>query len=458
MAKEEPIRRITLADGKTKRYRLVVDIGTDPITGKRRQYTGTFEKLKEAKNELARIRHERATGTFVQPDKTRTLGDELDAYLKGLRGKEAATLYSYEDALKPARVYMGERPLQELEKKDFDEFVDWMLTQGRSRSTSSRYGKGHGPRSVQLTLGRLQAALDIAVTEKRIAYNPVRLVERPAQVKPQHSLWSDAEEEQFFAHAASDRLVAVIELFARGLRPEELCGIRWADVDPAARTAHTGLHARTLAAGKPVEKRAKTQAGERVLPLDDDLIKMLEDWRLAQLAERREVGPAYEDGGYVLCDELGRPFTPSSLRRYMYALIRAAGVRQVTPYEAMRHAAGSRMSRAGVAPQVIAAWMGHTNPSFTADNYMHARPQDLAAARDALERKNREQGRDIGVLRPDDGARTSGPGETAPSGVRAAASDGRRVRSGARVAGHGRRPDRGGGRGVDRGAEGGHAR
>jgi integrase len=63
--------------------------------------------------------------------------------------------------------------------------------------------------------------------------------------------------------------------------------------------------------------------------------------------------------------------------------MKQAAVKRVTPYEAMRHAAGSRMARAGVAPQIIAAWMGHTNPSFTFDNYGHARPEDLAAARDA---------------------------------------------------------------------------
>jgi integrase len=396
VAKEEPIRRILLADGKTKRYRLVVDIGDDPVTGKRRQFTGTYTKLKDAKAELARIRHERNTGTFVRPDKERTLNDELDDYLAGLRGKEEATLASYRHAVKPARAFMGERRLQELEKKDFDEFVEWMSTQGRARSTSPRYGKGHGPRGVQLTLSRLQAALDIAVAEKRIAYNPVRLVERPKKVKPEHELWTDAEEERFFAHVAGDRLVAVIELFARGLRPEELCGIRWGDIDPAQRTAHTGLHVRTEVDGRPVEKRAKTKAGERVLPLDDALVRALEDWRLTQLAERRRALSAYRDGDYVLCDETGRPFQPNSLRRYMHRLMEAAGVRRVTPYEAMRHAAGSRMSRAGVAPQVIAAWMGHTNPSFTADNYMHARPQDLAAARDALERGKREQGRENG--------------------------------------------------------------
>lgn len=38
----------------------------------------------------------------------------------------------------------------------------------------------------------------------------------------------------------------------------------------------------------------------------------------------------------------------------------------------------------GVASQVIAAWMGRTNAAFSFENYAHARPEDLAAARDAL--------------------------------------------------------------------------
>ncbi len=51
-----------------------------------------------------------------------------------------------------------------------------------------------------------------------------------------------------------------------------------------------------------------------------------------------------------------------------------------------RYAAAGRTALAGVAPQVIAAWMGHTNAAFTFENYAHARPEDLVAARDALAR------------------------------------------------------------------------
>jgi integrase len=41
-----------------------------------------------------------------------------------------------------------------------------------------------------------------------------------------------------------------------------------------------------------------------------------------------------------------------------------------------------------VSPAIIAAWLGHADASFTMRTYVHARPEDLAAARDALARKS----------------------------------------------------------------------
>jgi integrase len=188
------------------------------------------------------------------------------------------------------------------------------------------------------------------------------------------------------ALAERDRLAAVLELFARGLRPEELCGIRWADIDLGGRTAQVGKHVRTMVEGKLIEKQAKTEAGIRTLPLDKDLRRGLKKWKAAQAAENLAAGEAYRDGDYVLADEVGGPWLPDKVRRYMYGLMRQAGVTRVTPYEAMRHAAGSRMARAGVPGHLIAAWLGHTDASFTYRNYVHARAEDLAEARDALSR------------------------------------------------------------------------
>jgi integrase len=79
-----------------------------------------------------------------------------------------------------------------------------------------------------------------------------------------------------------------------------------------------------------------------------------------------------------------RDVAPDKLRRVWYRLMRKAAVRKVKPYTASRHAAGSYLSHSGVSPDIIAAWLGHTDASFTMKTYVHARPEDLVTARDAL--------------------------------------------------------------------------
>jgi integrase len=64
--------------------------------------------------------------------------------------------------------------------------------------------------------------------------------------------------------------------------------------------------------------------------------------------------------------------------------MKQAGVPKRTPYTASRHAAGSYLARARVSPAVIAAWLGHADARFTMKTHVHARPEHLAAARDAL--------------------------------------------------------------------------
>ena len=164
-----------------------------------------------------------------------------------------------------------------------------------------------------------------------------------------------------------------------------MCGLRWRrDIDLSGAVLDVKM-VRTLVDGRPVEKKPKTAAGKRALPLDDVLAASLRQFRAVQAAEKLAAGPAYSDGGYVTCDELGRPLDPARLRRVWYRLMRQAEVPKVTPYTASRHAAASYLANvARVSPAVIAAWLGHTDASFTMKTYVHARPEDLASARDAL--------------------------------------------------------------------------
>ncbi|RKE21923.1 tyrosine-type recombinase/integrase [Streptomyces sp. TLI_171] len=392
---KDPIRKITHKDGSV-RYRLVVDIGVTP-EGKRKQLTRTFKTKKEAVAELSRIRHELKVGTFVAPN-TMTLDNLLDIWLKSAtRDVEEGTASNYVSAMVPVRAHSGAKELQSLTEEDIESLIDWMLTSGRRRG--GKPGTGLGVRSVRLSLGRLRAAMNLAVRRGLMTRNVAehvtisREAKKKAEAnKPPEVPWNENEVKAFIAAIQHDRLHGALMLTMIAERPAEVCGGRWEeDIDlvkgtVAVQNTRTIVYDRTLEKGsrnKVVEKETKTEAGTRVLPLPAPTIKALKSFRAIQAAEKLAAGPLYNDSGYVLVDELGNPLKTDKLRREAYRLMKVAGVRQVRLYLA-RHAVLSWMANNGVPDTVVSAWAGHTDLSFTKRVYVHPDPQSLKAGSEKL--------------------------------------------------------------------------
>lgn len=371
--------------GGKNRYRFVVDIGIDPITGKRKQVTRTFDLRREAQAELAKILNEIQTGDYARPTKV-TVEAYIDEWLRSAtRGRERATVRNYEDAMRPVRERLGARQLQKLTTTDVEDLVDWQLTSGRRRGGTP--GTGLSPRSVQLTLSRLKAALDAAVHRRLVPYNVAAPVKCPAQVQAIREPWVEDDIKGFLA-ALDERMRPIMMMSLIGLRPEEVCGLRWSDVDLDAGTLKV-TNVRTLVATdhglEVVEKGTKTTAGRRTLPLFEPLTSALRTLRVHQGAERLAAGPeAYEHTGYVLVDELGRPQRTDWLRRRFRKLSADAGLRRVRLYDA-RSAALTFLHREGVPLSVIAKWAGHADDGLTAlKHYIRMNIEDLQVPAEAF--------------------------------------------------------------------------
>jgi integrase len=270
MTVKEPIRKIKLRNG-TVRYRLVVDTGYDE-NGKRKQITRTYDKLKDARVELSRIRHETGLGTYVQPT-AETVNSYLDEYLKGAtRGRRASTARNYRDAFRPVRERLGDRPLQSLTKADIEDVIDWILTSGRKRG--GKPGTGLSARSARLTLGRLTAALEMATLEGKLVRNVAKLVKPPEHTPRERDTWTRVEVRKFLAAASRDRLHPAWRLSLYGLRRGEVLGLRWSDIDLKEKTL-TVSQARLLVEYKVRIEEPKSRNGRRTLPLDDELVDAL---------------------------------------------------------------------------------------------------------------------------------------------------------------------------------------
>ncbi|WP_158071115.1 hypothetical protein [Streptomyces sp. CB03234] len=72
-----------------------------------------------------------------------------------------------------------------------------------------------------------------------------------------------------------------------GLRPAEVCGIQWSDIDLGAATLSVA-NTRTLMGNRTVvEKDTKSMAGERVLPLPALVREALRAFRATQARQEK---------------------------------------------------------------------------------------------------------------------------------------------------------------------------
>jgi integrase len=365
------------ADG-SRRYRFTADVGKHP-DGRRRQQTFTFNRKKDAERELARIGHLRPRGEYVA--KWNGTVDQLcDEYERSATfGREANTAESYKNALKPARARLGHRRAVSVTRQDIENVRDWMMTEGRRRGGTP--GTGLGPRSVRLTIGRLSAAFEQAVDDGKLARNPCRKVRLPSLAK-RTERWSEDEAKAFLAVANADRLAAAWRLTMYGMRRGEVTGLRWEDVDLAARTLRVGP-TRVVINGHPLDKASpKSERGARVLPLDDKLAELLHSLRDLQDCEAIEAGPAYAASGHVVCDETGAAVNPEWYSDEFHRLRKRAGVREISLHDC-RRTANSLMAAAGVPGHIRASWCGH-RVEVNEASYTTARPEDLGAAGAAL--------------------------------------------------------------------------
>jgi integrase len=171
-------------------------------------------------------------------------------------------------------------------------------------------------------------------------------------------------------HVARRAIVAT--LVFGGLRIDELCGLRWRDVD--------------LATGRIRVGEAKTDAGLRLV----DMLPVLRD----ELSTWKARAPRSKANDYVFATEAaGRPSKDNLRSRVIQAAIKLANETLeadgfvplpdgLTPH-GLRHTYASILIALGKNPRYVMEQIGHTDPGFTLRLYTH-RMQSEASEEERL--------------------------------------------------------------------------
>jgi integrase len=378
------IRKVDALDrrsGKTVvRYELRADGGVDPVTGLRRQVKRRYDTEKAARAALGEVTDQATTGTFVARS-VLTVDQLCTDFLAGrynLRQTSGSKL-AYD--LSPLRERYGSMPVQQLTKAHLDALIG-ALVAGGTITAKGRTRRAWSAVSINKSIDAWGMVLTDAHRQGLIVRNPAEFVTHVATKHQDVLTYTETEVRTILESVGDDRLGHAWELALSGLRRGEIAGLRWSDIDFDAKTL-TVVNNRTDAGGTVTETNPKTATSRRTLPLPDRLVTVLRSAKARQARERLALG--YGRWEYVVCSEIGEPYSPQVLSRCWRKAAKRAGVREIKLHAA-RHTCATLMHLQGVPIVVIAAWIGHSDPALTMRLYAHSQADALKAAGESLDR------------------------------------------------------------------------
>jgi len=288
------------------------------------------------------------------------------------RAKSPNTLAGYAWAINHLKPALGRRRLRDLTPEEVDRFLREKANAGMSRNTVSRL------RSVLASA--LRHAQSRGHTNRNAADLSVMPETRPPAVRRTLTV---PEARAVLAACESERLGAMVGLgLATGLRPGELTGLTWDDVDLDTGRLTVSKSLKTEHGRPRLGATKRVTAPLRTLSLATWVVATLRAHRARQAAERLALGPAWstEWPELVFASEIGTPLDPSNIRRTLRRITTRAGLGRWTTYE-LRHTTASLLIDAGESVEQVADLLGD-NPQTLYRHYRHrVRPVVEAAAR-----------------------------------------------------------------------------
>lgn len=332
---------------------------------------------------------------FSEPKKI-LLSDYIEYWLKTYKLNKIEPpsyyrLYSvYEHQLKDS---IGMKMMGDIKARDIQNFIDEMANPSNGKI------KPLAISGLKKIIQLLNPCFKTAIQEGILFLNPCDGVTLPKEsciktpTKKQISL-SDDEIEKFKTvalykykstseYCSRDFLVLLL-IVNLGLRVGEMLALSWNDIDFENRIVYIN---KTLQSdirnfeAKEGEKKlysriknsTKTNAGMRVISLNDSVMSYLEELRAYD--KRNNIV-----SDYVACTTAGTLNRARNLQRSLERLLKKANIDKKVSLHTLRHTFGSYLLRKGVGIEVISKLMGHARITVTYNKYIHTIKEEEAKA------------------------------------------------------------------------------
>ena len=363
------------------KWSFTVDIGIDPVTGKRKQYTKSgFDSRRDAELAAAKVEAEVASGTFVKESNI-TFREFAESWIK---------FYESTGLVKPGSVlvrktrinnllkYFGALRMRDITRMNYQNMLIDLKQKGLADETIV------STHATAKLIFRRALELDLIKSDPTLYAKVPKTLKTVEEIEQGTKLpkYMEKEELAHFLDIARrfgvDKDYAVFMTLAyTGIRIGELCALKWKDIDfenltiRITKTIHNpGNNTRNYKLVPP-----KTEASIRTIDIDKNLASVLEKHRSLVNAIKMRYRDRYHDQDFVFPNlnerYPGYPEVQKNIEARMKRLLKIAGMNlEFTPHS-LRHTHTTLLAEAGAGLQEIMERLGHKDDETTKNVYLH---------------------------------------------------------------------------------------
>lgn len=365
MSKKEQTRKTKYTgvyqnlSNKTFGYR--VKLGTDRATGKaiteHRRGFRTASEAHEARTSALKKKHDLGALTNAH-----MLYEQfMDKYYipEYRNGVEPSTWKSREGVLLELKEVFGKKKPRDITTLDILDYKNKLLER-------------HSQNYARLKFGMFSRSLKHAKKHGLIKENLVEIVEGIPKKKPEVDFWTKKEFEKvietfnlndFYEHMSFSMIFLY---YMTGLRVNELTALYWSDID--LENAQIRVYHNLDFTNSDIwtrKTKMKTEAGRRIISLDEDTISVLKEWK-----KHQEFIGKYD----FVISYTGAPLGKSTINRIVRRHAKLAKVKEIQP-KGLRHSHASLLiNELNANPLAVQKRLGHSDIQITLGTYSHLYP------------------------------------------------------------------------------------
>lgn len=360
------------------KWAFTIDIGTNPVTGKRRQRQRSgFNTKQEAEEAATALLYEVNNDSYFDESKI-LFKDFAPQWLSSYseeREVKPGTLRVRQHEIDKLMPYFAYVKLKDIKSNHYEDAIKDLKKQYAPNTVDGvhRTGRMIFKKAIQKDLIKNDPTQFVVLQKKKKTIEQLKEADIPK--------YMEKEELALFLETAAKRGLEMdfpifLTLSYTGVRVGELVSLQWDDVDCDKQTIriiktyyNPNNNTIQFALGTP-----KTDGSVRTIVVEEDVIQVFKELKASQERTKKRLGDAYVDQNFVFANTErypGYPIMIKTVENRMKRLLKLAGLNQTLTPHSLRHTHTSLLAEAEVVLEDIMERLGHSDDDTTRLIYRH---------------------------------------------------------------------------------------